>query len=142
MGAASRIEPGDGGRGPVVLVVEDDPDLRDSLVTLVEGEGFQVLEAGNGAEALALLEATPDAPALVLLDMLMPVMDGVEFLRRKALRAGAAAIPVVVLSGARDVEGRGAWTRDVRAVLPKPTSADNLVLALRAVAGEGHDDRR
>ncbi len=126
-----------GGREPVVLVVEDDPDLRASLETLVESDGLRVLSAANGAEGLALLEAAPASPSVVLLDLLMPVMDGREFLRRKAARAPVAAIPVVVLSGTRDVDRRGEWTSDVRAVLPKPTQADDLLVALRRAAEGG-----
>ncbi|WP_408836547.1 response regulator [Acidisphaera sp. L21] len=83
-----------------VLVVDDDADARHRLRTVLEREGWQVAEAGNGQEALqSLASATPQ---LILLDLTMPVMDGFTFLHTLRGQPGGADIPVVVLS-ARDL---------------------------------------
>jgi CheY-like chemotaxis protein len=85
-----------------VLVVDDDPDARTRLRTVLERQGWVVCEAGNGEEALAsVAEATPQ---LILLDLTMPVMDGFTFLDALRARPGGADISVVVLS-ARDLSG-------------------------------------
>jgi len=80
-----------------VLVVEDDPDLREMMEQLLHLEGFATLTAPNGLEALNLLNA--GAPVkVILLDLMMPVMDGWEFRRRQRADPKLANIPVVVMS--------------------------------------------
>ena len=88
---------GDGGD---VLVVDDDPDARDRLRAVLHREGWTVAEAANGEEALAIVAHRP--PQLILLDLMMPVMDGFKFLHALRERPGCADIPVVVLT-ARDL---------------------------------------
>jgi CheY-like chemotaxis protein len=78
-----------------VLVVDDDPDLRGRLRGLLEKDGWAVDEAGNGREAMERLAARP---SLVLLDLLMPVMDGFEFLTEFRHREEFRSVPVVVLT--------------------------------------------
>ncbi len=75
-----------------VLIVEDERDLLDSLQEFFEDEGFSVQTAANGAEALSLLGAE-ELPAVVLLDPMMPVLDGSEALRPHARRAAARGYP-------------------------------------------------
>ena len=87
--------------GEAALVVDDDPDMRRRLRTVLERNGWTVQEAGNGAEALALVDPPPK---LILLDLTMPVMDGFAFLHELRERPGCADITVVVLS-ARDISG-------------------------------------
>ena len=82
--------------GGDVLVVDDDPDVRLRLRTVLERNGWGVQEAGNGAEALERVDQTP--PHLILLDLTMPVMDGFAFLHRLRERPDCADIPVIVLS--------------------------------------------
>jgi CheY-like chemotaxis protein len=84
-------------RGFRVLIVEDDEPVRDAMRDILAGEGYDITCADNGEEALRVLAQDP-RPRLILLDLLMPVMNGWELLR--ALRASAtlAGIPVVVLS--------------------------------------------
>ena len=89
-----RDEPGD------VLVVDDDPDARARLRSVLERDGWTVSEAGNGQEALDVVAHSP--PRVILLDLTMPVMDGFTFLHELRERPGCADIPVVVLS-ARDL---------------------------------------
>lgn len=88
---------------PPVLVVDDDKDIRMSLVYLLELEGYTTLSAANGQEALDLLHRL-EAPCIILLDLLMPVMDGIQFLEHKQLEAGLHEIPVVIISAATTVQ--------------------------------------
>jgi two-component system response regulator VicR len=81
-----------------VLIVEDDNDIQDLLVFMLQHVGYACLRAGNGREALRVLES--EKPALILLDLMMPVMDGMEFLEHQKLDPRIADIPVIVLSAA------------------------------------------
>jgi CheY-like chemotaxis protein len=81
-----------------ILIVEDEPSIRENLRTLIELEGYPVYTAVNGQEGLKMLRSMP-RPCLVLLDLLMPVMNGMEFLAAKTDEDAIAAIPVCVISG-------------------------------------------
>ena len=81
-----------------VLVVEDDPSVREMLRRLLVGEGWRVSEAGNGREALTLLDS--DGVDLILLDLMMPEMDGFEFLSELRKRPAQDATPVIIVTGA------------------------------------------
>jgi CheY-like chemotaxis protein len=76
-----------------ILVVEDHADLRDMLAVLLEGEGFSVQTATNGAEALQCLEHA--RPSLILLDLMMPVMTGDEFRERQLADPRYRDVPVI-----------------------------------------------
>jgi CheY-like chemotaxis protein len=80
-----------------ILVVDDDRDLLEPLTELLAFEGFSVLSALNGAEALACLR-NPSPPDLVILDLMMPVMDGFKFLEIRRSDPRLSAIPVIVSS--------------------------------------------
>ena len=82
-----------------VLLVDDDQDIRESLSELLDASGYAVLQAENGQMALDVLKTTPRFPLVVLLDLSMPVLDGREFLRRRASDPILREIPVVVVSG-------------------------------------------
>lgn len=104
----------------LVLVVDDDPDILQTLALCLSTEGYRVLMAANGREALDLLSR--ERPACILLDLMMPVMNGFEFLERKKQEPALAGIPVVVITAhARPV--------DVSAdgFLTKPLSIDRLL---------------
>jgi excisionase family DNA binding protein len=92
-----RSGPGKPARGPLVLVVDDDPKVREVVRVNLEMEGYAVLEAGNADEGLKAVEA--DAPDLILLDVMMPQVDGWEMLRRVQEQHGIGSIPVVMFSG-------------------------------------------
>src|SRR5262249_17339652 len=79
------------------LLVEDDYDVRDALVPILEYDGHRVSSAANGREALDQLRANP-APSLILLDLMMPVMDGIAFRTEQLRDPELASIPVVVVS--------------------------------------------
>jgi CheY-like chemotaxis protein len=80
-----------------ILIVEDDADLREMMAQILTLEGFRVETVANGREALDYLQQG-DFPDLILLDLMMPVMDGWEFRRRQQAHPDFAAVPVVVLS--------------------------------------------
>jgi two-component system response regulator MprA len=111
-----------------VLVVEDDGDLCDSIVSVLE-EHFDVGIARDGEEALARLDA--NRFDVVVLDLSMPKLDGEEFLRRLG-RAGAVP-PVIVTSASRD-QRRRTEGLNVAAFLPKPFGMDALIAEIERVA--------
>ena len=81
-----------------VLIVDDDTETRDTLTALLEKDGREIVTAGDGQEAFERLSNVP-RPCLILLDLVMPRMDGGEFLRRQATDPSIAKIPIIVLSG-------------------------------------------
>ncbi len=110
-----------------VLIVEDDEDLREMMAQLVTLEGFQARAVANGREALKFLKAN-DPPQLILLDMMMPVMDGWEFRREQQRDATLSGVPVVVLS-ALDESRIG--NIGAAAYLKKPLDFDRLIDLVR-----------
>jgi CheY-like chemotaxis protein len=117
-----------------ILLVEDEPDLRADLAFLLEDEGYRVRTAAHGAEALTLLEGGA-RPAVILLDLMMPVMDGWETRARLRTIPALSTIPVVILSGvANDEEEIDALA--VAAYVTKPTSMAQLCAIIdRVLAG-------
>jgi CheY-like chemotaxis protein len=96
-----------------LLLVEDEESIRSQLRELLEDEGYAVVEAHNGQEALAAMNDGLD-PAVVLLDLMMPVMDGWELLERMRCHQRLAKVPVVVASAVADSEGLPAGVRFLR----------------------------
>jgi CheY-like chemotaxis protein len=88
--------------GPV-LIVDDDPAIRDGLCVLLETKGYRTTTAANGAEALAALCAGL-RPCLIVLDLMMPVQDGIQFREEQRRNPAIADIPVVILSARSDSE--------------------------------------
>jgi two-component system chemotaxis response regulator CheY len=87
----------DAGAG-YILVVDDDDDIRLTIQQILEEAGYPALGAANGEEALTIIHREPQPPRLVLLDLMMPVMDGPRFQAKLAEDPGLAAVPVVVIS--------------------------------------------
>jgi CheY-like chemotaxis protein len=81
-----------------ILVVEDDRDIRDAVVEVLEEEGYGVSTAGDGAQALRVLSEAQPKPDLILLDLMMPNMNGFEFRERQLRDAEHARIPVAVIT--------------------------------------------
>jgi len=108
-----------------ILVVDDDPGIRRLVLALLEDLEYPALAAPDGKVALQMTRE--DAPALVILDMRMPVMDGWEFSRR--LRDEIGAIPIVVMTAARDAS---TWAEEIDAsgFVAKPFDLDDLVRAI------------
>ena len=120
---------GPGGRpkaGPLVLLVDDDDRVRELVRVNLEFEGYQVREAASAGEGLsAIAEAKPD---LVLLDVMMPHVDGWEMLRRIQEQHGAGAIPVLMFSGQVDEAGeRQATSSGASGFVGKGFDLDELV---------------
>ena len=117
-----------------VLIVEDDPETREMLATLLTTEGFYAVAAEDGLEALHLLRTVrhraPQAPCLVLLDLTMPRLGGPEFRRAQLNDPILAGIPIAVMSGATDAAERGA-TLGAVATLTKPIDLDVLIEVVR-----------
>jgi two-component system, OmpR family, alkaline phosphatase synthesis response regulator PhoP len=117
-----------------VLIVEDDPDIREMLATLLAGEGFHAVGAEDGLEALHLLRTVrhraPDVPCLVLLDLKMPRLSGKEFRRAQLGDPTVSGVPVAVMSGATDLEQR-AKSLGAVAILAKPIDCDKLMDVVR-----------
>ncbi|HWN56983.1 MAG TPA: response regulator [Methylomirabilota bacterium] len=110
-----------GGAKLSILIVEDDPDALEALGDLLESHGYAVASAHHGAEALELLGRSP-LPNLIVLDLLMPTMDGWEFRRRQKLDPRIAKIPVVVVSASS-----AAKPIDADSILRKPVDIDRLL---------------
>src|SRR4051794_40606981 len=106
-------------RGPLVLVVDDDDAVREVVRANLELEGYAVRDAGSAEEGLQVIDQEP--PHLILLDVMMPEVDGWEMLRRIQERLGAGAIPVIVFSGQVDERAAGsAESRGASSFLGKP----------------------
>ncbi len=122
-----------------VLLVEDDPDVREATATFLECSGFDVAVAGDGRDALGSLEGGL-RPCLILLDLMMPRLSGFEFRRIQLADPKIAAIPVVVLSAAGDLARRTAHlTPDD--VLAKPPDLSVLAALIERHCRRKHGDR-
>ena len=117
-------------RKPLIFVVEDHEFAREALAMLLSTMGYDVIEASNGREALATLSkgARPD---LILLDLLMPIMDGWEFMKRQRHDWRLCTIPTIVISGVPSHDPRCLEMPVVR-FLPKPYTAEQLMAAIEA----------
>jgi CheY-like chemotaxis protein len=119
-----------------VLLVEDDALTRDGLTLALEAAGYTVRHASDGQQGLQALRTFP-RPGLILLDMVMPVMDGWEFLKARLDEApGVSDIPVIVFSAAYEVAPRAAeaLTRwGVVRVLNKPTDGAETLAAISEI---------
>jgi CheY-like chemotaxis protein len=111
-----------------VLVVEDDTDLREMMAELLKTEGFEPDLAGDGLEALDKLRARPDHPHVILLDMMMPRMDGWTFRRQQFREPGLADIPVVIVSAAPREQLKAV---NAAAFISKPFDYQDLIATLR-----------
>jgi CheY-like chemotaxis protein len=112
-----------------ILIVEDDFDIREALEQILEEEGYAVRGASNGSEALEIATSGP-APRLILLDLMMPVMNGWQFRSEQLKDARLAAVPVLVISADPDLQSKAA-TLGVAGLLKKPISLDDLLSAVK-----------
>jgi CheY-like chemotaxis protein len=87
-----------------VLVIEDDVDIRESLMDFLEDHGYQPVGAVHGQEALQKLGGADLRPCLIILDLMMPVMDGRTFREQQLQRPGLSEIPVLIISASHEAE--------------------------------------
>jgi excisionase family DNA binding protein len=125
-GSSGATTPARSRPAPLVLIVDDDPRIREFVRVNLEMDGFAVREAGSADEGLDALEAEP--PDLILLDVMMPQVDGWEMLRRVQERHGVGAIPVIMFSGKVDEEAlKTAAAQGAQGFVGKPFSPQQLI---------------
>jgi excisionase family DNA binding protein len=113
-------------QGPLVLIVDDDERVREYVRVNLEMEGYAVREAGSAEEGLRVLDEV--SPDLILLDVMMPEVDGWEMLRRVQERHGVGAIPVVMFSGKVDEQSaQEATARGAQGFVGKPFDPQQLI---------------
>lgn len=118
-----------------ILIVEDEPDIRNTLELILAHKGFTVLTSSNGHEALRVLESE-GLPSLVLLDMRMPVMNGWEF--AKAFRkVYGDSVPFLMMTAASDARSR-ADEVGAAAWLAKPFEPSELMDKIKSLTDSGH----
>jgi CheY-like chemotaxis protein len=124
-----------------VLVIDDDPAVCDLVARTLQKDGWRVEAAADGAEALARLEADP--PQLILLDLMLPVLDGFEFFARLRAAPAWAEVPVVVLTG-KDVTAEDRSRLDGAAAILSKRSYDtaDLLREVRKLRGKPADPAR
>jgi CheY-like chemotaxis protein len=114
----------------LLLVVDDDPGIRESLADLLNDEGYVVMTAVNGQDALTRLRASDNLPCVILLDLMMPVMSGSEFYDEMRNDPALADIPVVIISA------DGNARRKVQAMggefIPKPVRIETVISAVES----------
>ena len=121
--------------GAPILIIDDDGDIRRSLELVLRSEGFDTRSAADGAAGLAV--AVGECPSIILLDLMMPVMDGREFMERMRRVPALATVPVVLLSAyVREIEAHP--VEGVAATLRKPFDIDPLLELIDRLTGPGH----
>jgi CheY-like chemotaxis protein len=118
-----------------ILVVEDDPGIRQLLAVFLEHNGYRAISVPNGLEALTYLHNSLDLPQLILLDLMMPVMDGAEFRRAQQEDPRLALIAVAVMSAAENIQAQ-APTLTADAYIPKPIDFDVLLPLVEQYCGQ------
>ena len=114
-----------------VLVVDDDSDIRSVVVELLTYEGYQVRTAVNGRDALKILDGWQ--PTLILLDLMMPIMDGWTFLANQGSSQTLRCIPVIVMSASHTLTERDKQPA-VADVIAKPFDIDTMLTKVAALA--------
>ena len=115
----------------LVLVIDDDPDILQTLGLCLSSEGYRVLMAANGKEALEILDR--EHPSVILLDLMMPVMDGWQFVAELDHR-GRRDVPLLILSADRSVQGHAQQLR-ASGHLAKPFDLDELLGKVQLLTG-------
>ena len=111
---------------PYVLLVDDELEIAEVYALILESEGFRVVQAHDGVEALRVMCAERGRPALILTDLMMPRMSGYELCRRVAAIPELADVPVIVLSSVAD-QRQLPQTGGVKVAFPKPPTLEQLL---------------
>lgn len=120
--------------GKTILTIDDSKAVREMVVFTLEPEGYEVVEAENGAEGLERLRAA--RPALVITDLNMPIMNGLEFIERARIDALGSGIPIVMLTteSAPDMKAKGK-AAGATGWINKPFDADRLIAVTKKLLG-------
>jgi len=122
-------------RNHCVLIVDDDADIREVLAETLQVKGFRVATAANGLDALTVLRAMSDRPSAILLDLMMPILDGYGFLEHWRLDPVLASIPLAIVTAGHGVDrhrlGGGALP-----IIPKPFDVPKLIRSLDALCSQ------
>lgn len=118
-----------------IMVVDDNPDIITIVRTILEGKGYKVMSAYSGAELLSSLEK--DKPDLVVLDIMMPQMDGLEVLTRLKAAPDTASIPVILLTAKVQYEDvLGGYKLGADYYITKPFTSTQLINGINLLLGE------
>ncbi len=120
-----------------ILVVDDNADVRDSLREILHDEGYRTIEAADGPSALAVLANPAHSIGLVLLDLVMPGMSGIDVLEQKAADPALRDIPVILLTGYTEAQLK--LHAGVIALIPKGTRTEHLLWVVRAALPQSAD---
>jgi CheY-like chemotaxis protein len=122
----------------LVMIVEDDRDVRDTIVEVLQDHGYRTLSGHNGAHGLEILHAATERPCVILLDIMMPVMDGRQFRASQREDSELAGIPVILLTAHGDVR-RATDELGVDATLTKPVRLDTLLATVERFCQPAQD---
>jgi CheY-like chemotaxis protein len=120
-----------------VMIIEDDPDIRAALADVIAEDGHETITAANGRDALEQLQTSAVAPCVIVLDLMMPVMDGWQFAAGLREVSAWASIPIVIVSAGDDVEAE-ARALGARGHLRKPVNLDDLLATILRCSGKLH----
>ena len=118
----------------LVLIVDDDPDIREILAETLEVRGFDVVTAANGEDALTVLRDISVRPSVILLDLMMPIMDGYGFLERWRRDPALALIPLAIVTAGYGVDH--ARLGDRLPIIAKPFNVSQLVRSIHSLCLE------
>ena len=127
---ASAAQPDAFAHRPSVLIVEDDPDALDLLATILEDADYEVVRASDGLEALSKLAERRGRCDLILLDLMMPIMNGWDFRRKQRQIPALAQIPVVLMSAGAHLAAASDGL-DPAGSMTKPVDPDDLIAIVR-----------
>jgi CheY-like chemotaxis protein len=109
-----------------ILIIEDDSEIRNTMIDFLEDEGFVVRAAENGAQGISILQESATLPGLIFLDIMMPVMDGIEFRSTQLKDVNYSKIPTVIFSADGRVNQKVDTAGTVE-VLKKPVELDDVI---------------
>lgn len=115
--------------GRKIMIVEDDRDIRRNVSRLLSSEGYAVEVAGDGQEALTLLQSTSEMPCVIILDLMMPIMDGFQFREQQAKLPSISQIPVIIMTADGHIDEKKIRT-GANLALKKPTDIDTILNAV------------
>jgi DNA-binding response OmpR family regulator len=124
-----------------ILIVDDDPDTRNIIKTILSSKGYQTKEAKDGPEALSIVES--EIPALILLDIMMPEMSGYEVVTRLKLKTTTQSIPIIMLTAKGEDEDILAGYNEfaVDYYITKPFTPKHLINGIELILGPNESDK-